>query len=316
MALTTNTYLELKSLIEAQIGSVIPPEKTAQLGSLINLAASRAKSATLFWPRTLVVGERRSINDCGYVDYAEDSYNVECCGLAEVNGLYVRNGTYNSQPRYTLYEADGTTAFYSIVKDTEDTYLISQGLGAGGSSEDELYRSLATSPASLIPSRGWFIDDATAGQIAISPAPEVYAVSTVDTFQDMHLFNAPWIGKNAQRVGFDVNSRGAYIQQGNSGQSVVYSTHRKVNTDIYGDGTAGTVSDIPTEFFDYMALYAARQYQLSARPTNGSAIFTISSSEVQQVMDDELLKIEQQNITESVGRRMQTGINTSNTLNY
>ena len=307
MALTTNTYLELKSLIEAQIGSVIPPEKTAQLGSLINLAASRAKSATPFWPRTLVVGEGRSINDCGYVDYAEDSYNVECAGIAEVNGLYVRNGnSEDGKPAYTLYKSDGTTALYNIWSLSNAFWMIS----STGINVTPGVSFFGQSSASSIPPT----DNWSTGPTG--KAPTLIPVSTVDTFQDMHLFNAPWIGKNAQRVGFDVNSRGAYIQQGNSGQSVVYSTHRKVNTDIYGDGTAGTVSDIPTEFFDYMALYAARQYQLSARPTNGSAIFTISSSEVQQVMDDELLKIEQQNITESVGRRMQTGINTSNTLNY
>ncbi len=130
------------------------------------------------------------------------------------------------------------------------------------------------------------------------------------------MFAAPWTANSSVSVGFDVDSRGAFVQQGNSSEVVVYSTHRKVNTDVYGDGNSGTVKDIPSEFFDYIALYTARQYQLSAKPTSGQAIYTISSAEVRNVLEDELEKVEQQNIVESVGRRMQTGINTSNTLNY
>jgi hypothetical protein len=308
MALTTDTYDSLKNLIEAQIGSVIPPEKQAKLDSLINLAAKRAKAATLLWPRTLVIGEARSIDKCGYVAYTEDSYNVECGGTDEVNSLYVRNGvSADGNAAYTQYESDGTTVVDNLWSDSNTMWLITDyAIDGTGDSEYEVLSSATTPPSS-----GWVL-----GDTGLTPAPTVIAVSTVDTFKDMHLFSAPLTANNSISIGFAVDNRGAFIEQGNSSEKVAYSTHRKVNTDTYGDGTAGTVSEIPSEFFSYIALYTARQYQLSARPTSGEAIYTISSAEVRNVLEDELLKIEQQNITESVGRRMQTGINTSNTLNY
>lgn len=312
MALTTIDYEELKALGEAQFGSPFKDTEENFFQSLINLAARRAERSTPFWERLLVVGEARSIDDCGNVQLSEDSYNVECAGTEEVNGLYVRNGTDPDagRPAYTLFSDDGEEQF-NMWYYAGGWIITSTQIGSPPPplTSDSYYSSPTNSE---LPPNDWQTPELFQG---VAPAPSVVATSDMDIILDMHLYYPPWTGQGGTRVQYDVSSNGAYVQQGSGGtESVAYVTYKKKLTDRYGDGSGGTVSDIPEEWANYMSLYAARQLQIGNRQGNSSPYAVIASREVEDALEDEKMKIEQQNIVESVARRMTTPISQNRTL--
>jgi len=94
----------------------------------------------------------------------------------------------------------------------------------------------------------------------------------------------------------------------------VYVTYKAALTDTYGDGTGGTTSSIPDEWFDYIALYTARHMQIASRQNNDSPFAVIASREVEDALVDQHMKIEHQGIIDNLGRKIETGILNSTML--
>lgn len=115
-------------------------------------------------------------------------------------------------------------------------------------------------------------------------------------------------------IGYHVTSRGVELHN-TEDLDTVYVTYRTPLDDEYGDGTGATQSSIPTEWFNYLALYAARTYQMANRQGNDSPYAGIGARELEEAKMDALMKLEEQNISNSIAKRIQTHLQYNTQLN-
>jgi hypothetical protein len=266
-----------------------------------NLAAKRAYKESQWWERWLVASEPRTASR-GRVDASEDSFYIFGAGTEAANGLYIRNGvSVDGKPAYSMYDTDGTTATHSLFSTLSVLWVISDGDVNAGSN---LYGS--ASAASTAPTTGWGVVE---GEL---PVPIVTDVADIDTF--MLISGTDTIRDSSSRpIRFYVDSSGANLRS-NSDCDVVWVTYKKVNTDIYGDGNSGTVSDIPSEFFNYMTLYAAYMYQSAQRQNNPNAAYGMALREVDAALEDELMRLEDQHITDNLAKNIYTHLSQNQSL--
>ena len=299
MSLNTRTYESLKLLAEAKNGHDYSTKELKRFDALINAAAQNAYESHNFWERFIVFAEPRTISRC-IIDFTEDSFNVYGAGTEAANGLYVRNGTVNGKAAYTLYESDGTTALYDIEWDNSTDWQILSAADA------VIYDT--TDSSTTPPLTGW------ASNTGEDPSPLLVDLQEIETPLDIHFQGPPHGTMTSIRKKYLVTDRGIQLLSNGTGQKLAYVTYKKRLTDVYGDGQSGTVSDIPAEWAEYMARYAARDYQLSQRQANASPFAIIGSTEVERALEDQLWRLESQNIEETIGRRILTQIATTNTL--
>ena len=284
MAQNTRTWDELFQLTQARAGTTFAGAEVQRVGWLLNSAARIMYDENPWWERFLVL-EPRSV-ERGYVAYTEDGYNVYGAGTTEVNGLYVRNGSVNAKPAYTMYDADGTTPLYDVEWDNSTDWQI---LDATDAVIYDITDSSATPPES-----GW------AAGTGESPGPLVQALSEVGEYI------GHWNGAKFQCAG----AFGGTAYPDHNGirmtdctqDGVVYMAFKKTQPSVYGDGSGGTISAIPSEWFEYMAYHAARSY----RASQGVQINPVARADVQGVMDQSLLKINRQGIYNSIAKRFRT----------
>ena len=308
MALSTESWDDLVDLAGAHLGEDLSASSKdlTRLKSLANLAAKRAYRSHRFWPRFLVWNEPRSLSR-GYIDFTEDSFNVYGAGTEAVNGLYVVNGVADTVAKYTLFSgADADVPEFDLERDT--TWQIVAGSGNTDFAADTLLYS-NTSTADTPPLTGWVTE--TAGT---SPAPLLVDVAEIDTIYNITIDGSPIVdgsGWSADRL---VDSKGIYPEVGGSSVNQAYCTYKASLGAVYGDGTAGTTNAIPSEWFNYMALYAARQMQASRRQSNPNQYVGVLGAEVAQALEDEHMKIEHDGIIDNLGRKIETGIRNNTML--
>lgn len=300
MSLATESYTDLKNLAEATFGKPFGSHEETRFKSLVNLAARRIYNASVWWERFLVVSEPRSVSR-GDIAFTEDSFYVYGAGTADVNGLYLRNDSENGLPVYTKYSSDGTTPLYNIWNDGVQWLLTSTGIGVI-TGINILYAiplgPLASNPTP--PSDGWGRDSSYDSE---NPSPMMVDLAEMDTILQVNRYDLVNHGSYCP-LGYHVTSRGVTLH--NADEDIVYVTYRKPLSDTYGDGTAGTTSDIPQEWFNYISLYAGHEMGRIQRQANGNEYFPISAREVQEALTDALMKQEEQNISNSIARRIKT----------
>ncbi len=299
MSLNTRTYESLKLLAEAKNGHDYSTKELKRFDALINAAAHNAYDSHNFWERFIVFAEPRTISRCT-IDFTEDSYNVYGAGTEAANGLYVRNGSTNAKARYTLFDSDGTTISHDMVWDGSTDWQILD--------VDDAIIYDTTDSSTTPPLSGW------ASNTGEDPSPLLVKLQEIETPLDIHFQGQPNGTMTSIRKKYLVTDRGIQLLSNGTGQTLAYVTYKKRLTDVYGDGNSGTVSDIPSEWAEYMARYAARDYQISQRQSNASPFAIIGSTEVERALEDQLWRLESQNIEETIGRRILTQIATTNTL--
>ena len=302
--LSTRTYDEFIAQTSALCGADFSTKEEARIMSLGNLAAKRAEKESQWWERLLVASEPRTASR-GRVSATEDGYYVFGAGTGAVDGLYVRNGDNSpasTNPAYSMYDTDGTTELYSLFSDEEDEWYIV--VGGVGSVANTVYTNVTSSLTP--PSSGWEIVN------GIAPAPLVTALSDIDTY--MLISGTDSIRDSSSRpIRFYVDSSGANLRS-NSDSDVVWVTYKKVNSDIYGDGNSGTTAAIPSEWFNYMTLYAAYMYQSSQRQNNPNSGYGLALREVENALQDELIRLEDQHITDNLAKNVYTHASQNNSL--
>jgi len=290
MATNTRTWAEAVGLTQARAGaSFAAGTELDNIGFLLNSAARTIYDESRYWERQLVV-EPRTVSR-GYVAYTEDSYNVYGAGTSEANGLYVRNGdSEDGYPAYTLYDSDGTTAKYNMWSFAGAWSITSSGIDSTGP-DGFLY--FITSPATTPPESGW--ESLEEGE---DPAPIVQATSEIGEYI------GHWNGAVFQCAGATPGT--AYPDQNGiritncNASDVVYVAFKKALNDVYGDGNLGTTSDIPAEWFNYMALQTAAAWDgAQDRPT-------VRAKDVDRAFDQALLKINRQGIYNNIASRFRT----------
>ena len=295
MSLSTQTYSDLFAEVEALCGKSFTDTETRRVNRLLNLAARRAYRESVWWERYLVVSQPRTVSR-GEIEFSEDSYQVYGAGVSEANGLYQRSPSdVNGNPYYVISSYNGTDeTLYEIYYDS----LIFQWV-IGGPDSQRLYQT--TAPEGSVPTSGWGTSVGSE-----SPAPLLVNLQDIDTCMMVNREDV-LESRGYYPIQFHVSGRGIVINNSEKVDGdVAYVTYKKTFTDVYGDGTGGTTSDIPSEWFNYMALYAARQQQISQRQNNGSPYAAIASREVDEALQDELMKLEEQNISNGIAKRIQT----------
>ena len=303
MSLRTKTYAGLITQIKALTGSEFDSSDLARLDSLINLAAQEAYGMSQWWERWLVVAEPRTVSR-GQIESTEDSFYVYGSGTEEADGLYQRNGTVNSVPAYSIFEADGTTEKYSLVSDGlgGDVFLVK---GDPDKTNTILYENSLLDDTDF-PLSGWFANAGTA------PVPLLVDVAEIDTFLEVNEYDVYQdrvdcpIPGHAQGGLFRLHTRNI--------PKIAYVTYKKEFTDIYGDGTGGTTSDIPAEWFNYMALYASYMLLSAKRQANPSQYSQIAFRAVERALESELMRLEEQGTVATVGKRITTHLQNDQTL--
>ena len=109
---------------------------------------------------------------------------------------------------------------------------------------------------------------------------------------------APFTTTSPQDINFHVDSRGANLIT-IATPSSVFVTYKKVLSDIYGD-TTGMVSDVPSEWFDYIAHGVYADYLRAEGQQEKSQI---ADQEASLILDDELIQVDQQGAGMTFGAR-------------
>ena len=242
----TKSYSDLLALAQALIGAgSLTTEEQAQILQFVNRRAHEAYQTSESWPRYMVANEPRTIVADQTIPYSEDSFYIFGAGTSAVNGLYVRNGTVNSIPAYTLYDEDGTTPKYSLVSNGEGA----EGFIVAGSpltTNDTFYEGTMgfDKPTDAeYPEAEWYPD----GE-GVLPTPTVVDLPSISEFIRIHR-TQPFVNRSAVEYDFYTTARGAHIMNISGGEaSVAYATYKKEFTPFTASST-----DIPQEWFYFIA---------------------------------------------------------------
>lgn len=121
---------------------------------------------------------------------------------------------------------------------------------------------------------------------------------------------APFTTSSPQDINFHVDSSGANLIISNAPASV-FVTYKKVLTDTYGD-TTGLISDVPSEWFDYIAHGVYADYLRAEGQQEKSQT---ADQEASLILDDELIQVDQQGAGMTFGARYLTNTAGNNGAN-
>lgn len=137
-------------------------------------------------------------------------------------------------------------------------------------------------------------------------------LDSVDTFVIIHR-SAPYIADSAQNFDFYVDFTGAKIVDGDLNSAPAYATYKKQTTSVYGDGTNGTTSSIPDEWFEYLAHGTYSDWLRSEGQMEKSQI---ADAEAMDKLTDELIRIDEMRSSALVSTRIQTNANMQSRWSY
>ncbi len=307
MSLRTRTWDQLVDTVSAYAGVTVSanPKDLTRVQTLANQAAREVHEFYPWLDRWLVVAEPRTVSR-GQVESTEDSFYVYGAGTDAVNGLYVRNGSTDSKPAYTLYDSDGTTELYNLFSHGSGVWLLTTN--SIGSSPDANSLYTITSDSDTVPTSGWSV-----GGAGTSPAPLLVDVAEIYLMLHMDRYNI-YQDRVSQPLEFHTFA-GNYIIQARDIPKTAYCTYQKPLTEEYGNGTGGTTSSIPEELFSYMALYAARQMQIVSRQSNSNQLYAaVTAKQVQDAFESIGMRQEYQGTIENVAKRITTHFTTNTNL--
>ena len=284
MAQNTRKWDSLTGLVQARLGHDLSDKDLVRVQSLANSAALMLFDENPYWERFLVL-EPRSV-ERGYVAFTEDSYNVYGAGTTEANGLYVRNvdTDVNGKAAYELFNED--TVVYSLIWNGVSAWEI-----LDADTSDILYDSQPGTDDTP-PESGWAVN------LGESTAPIVQALSEIGEYIG-HWNGAKWQGAGSH-AGTAYPDQNGIRMTDCTEDGVVYMAFKKTQPDTYGNGQSGTVSDVPAEWFNYMALQTAAAWDgAQDRPT-------VRVKDIDRAWDQALLKINRQGIYNNIAQRFRT----------
>jgi len=137
-------------------------------------------------------------------------------------------------------------------------------------------------------------------------------LDSVDTFILIHR-TEPYVLESAQDFDFYVDFNGAKITDGSLNSSAAFVTYKKQTTAVYGDGTSGTTTSIPDEWFEYLA-HGTYSDWLRAEGQMEKAV--VADQEAMDKLTDELIRIDEMRSTALVSTRIQTNANMQSRWSY
>ena len=130
-------------------------------------------------------------------------------------------------------------------------------------------------------------------------------LDSVDTFLQIYR-TQPFQTASAQLIDFYVQNGGASLIDGSLNLSSAFVTYKKQLTDTYGDGSSGTVVNVPDEWFSYLAHGTYSDFLRAEGQQEKAALADI---EAKDKLDDELIRISEMNTINAVANRIHTNSN-------
>lgn len=137
-------------------------------------------------------------------------------------------------------------------------------------------------------------------------------LDSVDTFVIIHR-SAPYIADSAQNFDFYVDFTGAKIVDGDLNSASAFTTYKKQTAAVYGDGTSGTTTEVPDEWFEYLAHGTYSDWLRSEGQMEKSQI---ADAEAMDKLTDELIRIDEMRSSALVSTRIQTNANMQSRWSY
>ena len=289
----TRTWAEVVGLTQARAGAAFSSgTELTNIGFLLNSAARTIYDESRYWERYLVLEPRTAAR--GYISTTEDSYNVYGAGIAEANGLYVRNGDSNGVPAYTMYV--NKVGIYSL-RQTDILGSIYWQIVTGDltSFASVIYNKASTS--STPPIDGW----AVSGPSGAAPAPIVQALSEIGEAMG-YWSGAKWEGGDPTSLTAYPDQNGIRVASNVTG--TVYVAFKKSWTDTFGNGESGTLATVPTEWAEFMAYDAARSYRASQGGEDG--FNPIALRDVNNALERALMKVSRSGAIAALTNQLKT----------
>lgn len=130
-------------------------------------------------------------------------------------------------------------------------------------------------------------------------------LDSIDTFLRVHRQN-PYQTAAVQEYDIMVTASGAQLIAGNLAPTSAWVTYKRQFTDTYGDGTGGTTTTIPDEWFEYLAHGTYADFLRAEGQQDKSAL---ADAEANEILQDELMKLDEQHTQQIVSSRVMTNAN-------
>jgi hypothetical protein len=310
MALNTRTWAEVIGLTQARAGAVFSTGTEAtNVGFLLNSAARTIYEESRYWARYLVL-EPRTVSR-GYIATTEDSFNVYGAGFQEANDLYVRNGDLNGKPFYNSI-FDGAAGFKlnwtgvrweieSVVYITSNGKIVTSDGNWLYEPGDILYFNVATDATP--PKTGWELG------VGLDLPPYVDALSEIGEAMGYWSSNT-WAGGDPTTLTAYPDQNGIRVASNITGK--IYVAFKKTLKDTFGDGTSGTISDVPSEWAEFMAYDAARSYRASQGGEDG--FNPIALRDVSNTLERAQVKANRSGAIAALNNQLKTQYSTDNSI--
>ena len=138
--------------------------------------------------------------------------------------------------------------------------------------------------------------------LGTAPAPIVQATSEIGEYIG-HWDGAVWKCAGSNRGQAYPDQNGIRIANCDHG-TTVYMAYKKAWTGTFGDGEAGTIAAIPTEWTEFMSYDAARAYKASHGVEGG--FNPIALRDVDNALQRALMKVSRQGINETIALYFRT----------
>ncbi len=130
-------------------------------------------------------------------------------------------------------------------------------------------------------------------------------LSSIDTYIRIHR-TQPFVDSSAQDFDFWVDSTGAKLIDGSLNAANAFVTYKKETTSVYGDGSNGTITAVPDEWFEYLA-HGTYSDWLRAEGQMEKAV--VADQEAMDKLNDELIRIDEMRSSTLVSTRISTNAN-------
>jgi len=302
MAIKTQDWNTFIALTRARAGSRLKDTEIADIGVLANAAARTINDYSPYWPRLLKLQER-AVDTSGNILYSGDSYEISGINVdADINGVYLRNGdSTDGAPAYTKYI--GGVATYNLFRVGGNNWILSDGPIDGAYTN-----SFQTGSTSDTPPSSWDSFSTVGGNWN---ATLIRTVKQDDIDEVITIWTGDKVADSTVQELRGWYATGDGINIGTTNYDTVYVGFKKDLTDVYGDGTGGTVSDIPFEWADYMSYSAARILQDGQRTAQDFA--GIALRQIDEVLNNQLMRINRANAMNVFKHSLDTYFNNDHT---
>ena len=130
-------------------------------------------------------------------------------------------------------------------------------------------------------------------------------LDNIDTFLRVHRQD-PYQVASVQEYDILVKMDGARLIAGNLSPTSAWVTYKKQFTDTYGDGTGGTTTSVPDEWFEYIAHGVYSDFLRAEGQQEKAAL---ADQEANDILLDELMKLDEQHTQQIVSSRIFTNAN-------